>query len=120
MIAFKSTTGQIFICHQCQKIHLEFGNFTIDFIEEKQLESYYRYLLLLDGEYYTNLNEHSAYQRKIMVPVPGSGTKLLFTLNELDEIRQLIRNFLNRRQTEMIRITRIEFDFKTFTPKHLN
>lgn len=120
MIAFKTTAGQIFICSHCRKIHLEFGNFTIDFAQEKQLESYYKYLLLLDGEYYTNLNRQSGYRRKIMVPVPGGETKLLFTLNELTEIRQLIRDFLNRHQNEMVRITRIEFDFNTFTPQHLN
>jgi hypothetical protein len=120
MIVFRSTNGQIFICSQCRKIHLEFGNFTIDFAEETQLVNFQNHLKKLDGQYYTDLNQQSAYRRKIMVPIPGSGMKMLFTLNELDEIRQLISRFLNRHKRELVQISRIEFDFNTFTPKHLN
>jgi hypothetical protein len=74
----------------------------------------------VDGLYYEELNKHSAYQRKIMVPVPDTQMKMLFTSDELNEIRTLISGFIGRNKNELVSVTRIEFDFSTFTPKHLN
>jgi hypothetical protein len=120
MILHSSKNGQIFICNRCHKIHLEFGNFTFDFSFEVRLKNFLEHLEEVDGAYYEELNRQSTYQRKIMIPVPETRMKMLFTLNELNEIRQLIRGFIGRNVTELIRVTRIEFDFNTFTPKHLN
>lgn len=120
MILHNSKNGQIFICNQCRKIHLEFGNFTFDFSSQVHLKSFLEHLEVVDGAYYEELNRQSAYQRKIMIPVPETRMKLLFTLNELDEIRHLIRRFIGSAKNELISVTRIEVDFNTFTPKHLN
>jgi hypothetical protein len=120
MIVYSSTFGQIFICSQCRKIHLEFGNFSIDFLNEGQLENFCKQLQQIDGRYYADLNKRSLYKRKIMVPIPTSTTKMLFTLEELDEIKALCRNFLNRNQAEMVKVTRIEVDFNTLSFQHLN
>ncbi len=120
MVIVKSTIGQIFICSQCRKIHLEFGNFTIDFLDEDQLNSFYKHLKQIDGQYYADINQHSAYIRKIMVPIPNSGIKVLFTLEELSEIKLLCEKFLSRNQRELVQVTRIEFDFNTLTFQHLN
>lgn len=120
MILYCSKNGQIFICNQCRKIHLEFGNFTFDFSSRSQLKNFLEHLEQVDGSYYQELNRQSAYQRKIMIPVPEARMKLLFTLNELEEIRHLIRRFIGSAKNELISVTRIEVDFNTFTPKHLN
>jgi hypothetical protein len=120
MILRSSANGQIFVCTQCQKIHLEFGNFSYDFTSETKLNNFLGYLELLDGLHYEGLNKSSAYRRKVMVPIPETGMKILFTSGGLDEIRNLIRDFMSRNKRELISVTRIEFDFSTFTPKHLN
>lgn len=120
MILRSSANGQIFVCTQCQKIHLEFGNFTLDFASETQLNNFLCHLGQVDGLYYENLNKSTSYRRKVMVPIPDSGLKILFTSGELDEIRNLIRDFVNRNKKELISVTRIEVDFRTFSPRHLN
>jgi hypothetical protein len=74
----------------------------------------------IDGLFYEHQNKASAYRRKIMVPIPEIGLKLLFTSGELDEIMNLIRDFTNRNRKELVSITRIEVDFRTFSPRHLN
>lgn len=115
-----NTTGQIFVCNQCRKIHLEFGNFTCDFTSETKLNDFLSYLEHIDGQHYEKLNRSSGYRRKIMVPIPDTGIKMLFTSNELEEIRNLIRSYTGRKRKELINITRIEVDFRTFSPQHLN
>ena len=55
-----------------------------------------------------------------MVPIPNSGIKVLFTLEELSEIKLLCEKFLSRNQRELVQVTRIEFDFNTLTFQHLN
>lgn len=120
MIFRKCENGQIFICNKCQKIHLEFGNFTFDFTSEIKLRDFLENLEQIDGSYYEALNKPSAYVRKIIVPVPNSSLKILFTSEELHEIRNLIRGFMGRNKKELVTITRIEFDFNAFAPKHLN
>ncbi len=120
MILHSSANGQIFTCNQCQKIHLEFGNFSYDFSSEMKMNHFLSHLEQIDGLFYEHQNKVSVYRRKIMVPIPDSGLKLLFTSGELDEIKSLIRNFINRNKNELISVTRIEVDFGTFSPRHLN
>lgn len=120
MILHSSANGQIFVCNQCKKIHLEFGNFSYDFTSETKLNDFLSYLEQLNGLHYEGLNKSSAYRRKVMVPIPDTSLKMLFTSGELDEIRNLIRDFINRNKKELISITRIEVDFGTFSPRHLN
>lgn len=120
MILHSSRNGQIFICNHCQKIHLEFGNFTFDFSSQDQLKNFLSHLKQIDGSYYEERNKYSAYYRKIMVPVPETRMKMLFTLNELNEIKDLIGGFIGPNKKELVTISRMEVDFQTFTPKHLN
>ena len=120
MIIRSSATGQIFVCNQCRKIHLEFGNFSYDFTSETTLNDFLSYLERIDGQHYEELNKTTGYCRKIMVPIPGTGIKMLFTSNELEEIRNLIKSYTGRKRKELINITRIEVDFRTFSPQHLN
>jgi hypothetical protein len=120
MIIRSSTTGQIFVCNQCRKIHLEFGNFSYDFTSETKLNDFLNHLEQIDGLYYEELNKSSGYRRKILVPIPDTEIKILFTSNELEEIRNLIRSFTGRKRKELMNITRIEVDFRTFSPQHLN
>ncbi len=120
MIIRSSTTGQIFVCNQCRKIHLEFGNFSCDFTSETKLNDFLNHLEQIDGQHYEELNKSSNYRRKIMIPIPGTNIKIQLTSNELDEIRNLIRSYTNRKRKELINITRIEVDFRTFSPQHLN
>jgi hypothetical protein len=120
MILRSSANGQIFVCNQCQKIHLEFGTFSCDFPSEIKLNNFLGYLEQLNGLQYENLNQSSAYRRKIMVPIPDTGFKVLFTSGELDEIRSLLRAFIGRHKKELISVRKIEVDFRTFSPRHLN
>ena len=87
-ISCSSIHGQIFICDTCQMIHLEFGHFSIDFNEEK-LKRFLNHLENIDGRFIEVENRLNRYRRKILVAMPHFHLKLMFTNDELREIRSL-------------------------------
>ena len=96
LASIQSANGQIFLCDKCDKIHVEFNGIGIDFTNQFHLQAFYRYLKSIDGEYYEKKNRNKTYRRKIIIPLPDSKGKLLFTNGELIEFRQLIFNFLGK------------------------
>ena len=94
LASLQSANGQIFLCDKCDKIHIEFNGIGVDFSNQFHLQAFYRYLKSIDGEYFETKNRSKQYRRKILIPMPDSKCKLLLTNGELNEFRQLIRNFM--------------------------
>lgn len=116
MISCNTKNGQIFICSHCQKIHLEFGNFTIDFPTLSHLKKFAQHLNDIDGQYYETRNQQTAYRRKIIIPMPGSDLKMIFTNAEIEELCSLLRSFITRQS----RTIAAKFDFSNLIQEHLN
>lgn len=96
LASFQSANGQIFLCDKCDKVHVEFNGIGIDFANQFHLQAFYRYLKSIDGAYYEEKNREKQYRRKIVIPLPESKGKMLFTNGELMEFRQLIFSFLEK------------------------
>ncbi len=120
MNRYHSTNGQIFVCQQCQKIHLELSNFAIDFSSTERLELFLKFLLGIDGKLVEEINQKSVYRRKIMVQMPGSEMKMLFTLDEFDEVRNLISSFLYQKRKKKSSAVLVKIGEKSLENSYLN
>lgn len=85
----ESPEGQVFFCTCCQTFHLEFGNVHISLLIE-QLAEFWEWLHSLDPLQIEEVNRHSQYRRKIMIPVTGTNTSFLLTARELLKLRGLL------------------------------
>lgn len=100
----QTANGQIFVCPICSKIHLEFGNIAADFCRENKLRDFSQYLHALDARLITQMNQTSAYRRKVMIAFPETGMKLVLSVPKLDELKQLISSFLCRNNMAEFRV----------------
>jgi hypothetical protein len=116
----KSVNGQIFICSKCQKIHVEFGSMAIDYNDSSQLTAFLNYIDEIDSEFWAHRNRTSRYRRKIMIRIPGAEVKMLFTAEELVEIKSLYRNFLSMTLAEAVTVKKPVFDLQNFVAQQLN
>lgn len=98
MPAQQSINGQIYMCSSCSKIHLEFLSTGIDFESEKVLYDFYTFLEQIDARFYELKNIHLEYRRKVIIPFPQTAIKMLLTAEEVDDLRRLIYNYLNKRK----------------------
>ncbi len=92
----ETLNGKIFICPNCNKIHLEFGNFGIDFKTEQNLQEMLKYLLEVKSMKAELADQDNPYRRKIIIPFQHTNIKALLNSEELDELCYLIRSFLNQ------------------------
>ena len=104
----RSINGQIFVCTFCEKIHLEFGHFSIDFTSQSRLEKFLSYLDEINGKLIEQKSASTSYQRKISVPMAGLGLKLQLSNMELLELKGLVRAFLQQKSTGKIALSGFE------------
>ncbi|MCL3779781.1 hypothetical protein EMN47_05185 [Prolixibacteraceae bacterium JC049] len=88
-------TIKTFYCNSCNKVHLEFNNLGIDFVDEDELVEFSNYLKAIDSEYYYHLNEYSEYHRKIIIPINKKGLKILLNKEEINILIGAINDFVN-------------------------
>lgn len=92
----ETLNGKIFICENCNKIHLEFGTFGIDFIDEEQLNEMLTFLKGIKAMKLDRDADDSPYRRKIIIPFQNTNIKTLLNAEELAELCDLITSFLNQ------------------------
>jgi hypothetical protein len=81
--------GKVFICNQCDAIHIEFKNLNFNF-SQSQYDSFANYLSKIDGESWERKNKDSKFNRKIIIPLGNSGANMLLSNDELLELRALL------------------------------
>ncbi|MDR2805262.1 MAG: hypothetical protein LBB85_06395 [Dysgonamonadaceae bacterium] len=86
---------RIYKCKACEKIHLEAGNALIHFSSRERLSKYLDYLESVDASCYASLNRKKGLTKDIFLPVDGSTVNLAFSLDEFEEIKKVIRNYLS-------------------------
>lgn len=89
-----SKNGQLFICSSCRKIHLEFGNLAIDFHSNTKLKELLNFLNTVHANHFENEVLSNNSRRQILVPFTNSSIKLLLSDEEISELTNLIRAFL--------------------------
>ena len=85
----ETENGLLFSCNSCQLIHLEFKNLNFNFTK-KQLSSFDKYLNNLNADSFENINHHSPFKRKIVIPTSEDGFNFLLNKEELTELKSLI------------------------------
>lgn len=86
---------RIFTCSNCSKIHLEIGNTQIHFKALPDLKKYLETLDSIDATYYEAINRKKGLARVIILPLDTSGAVHIgFTMQEFDELKAIIRNYL--------------------------
>lgn len=95
----KTPNGKLIFCKNCGLYHLEFGNLYFNFTEE-ELQTFRKYVNSIDGEYYNTRNQHSSNNRKIMLPTKLKGIHLAMHLEELNELKMLLRLYVPKKLFE--------------------
>ena len=85
----RSENGRVFICPNCEKIHIEFFNFLFSFNEE-EYGYFKRCFEQIDGCYYERVNSDIAYKRKIIVPIGHKNASMMLNGKELQELQCLL------------------------------
>ncbi len=86
----QTKNGRIFICPNCEKIHVEFNNFIFTFNKD-EFQYFQRCFARMDGCYYEALNASTVYSRKIIVPIGHKNASMLLNARELKELQVLLR-----------------------------
>jgi len=87
----QSKNGRIFICPNCEKIHIEFFNFLFSFNEE-EFDYFKKCFERMDGCYYERANSGLNYTRKIIVPIGHRNASMMLNRKELEELQDLLAN----------------------------
>ncbi len=111
----ESKNGKVFTCNNCNKIHLEFGNFSIDFENVKSLQTALDGLKrILESEIIPNIST-LPQDYKIMIPMTDGSCKFILTVHQLHELTRLIMGFI--RQTTHLELVPGQ---KNIPPRLLN
>ncbi len=88
------SNGRVFVCGNCDKIHIEFYNFLYSFNEEEYCFFKSR-IEQIDGCYYESQNAQLSYKRKIVVPLGHRNVSMLLNQSELEELQLLLSQRCN-------------------------
>lgn len=91
----ESANGQLFFCHDCKQIHLEFNGIRLDFPKFNLLMAFYDYLDSMNVSKIEKSNKSTQFRRKITVLFPKTNIKLLLSHDEFVELKQLLRSFIS-------------------------
>ncbi|MCU4154384.1 hypothetical protein J1N10_00220 [Carboxylicivirga sp. A043] len=86
----QTPNGRVFICPNCEKIHIEFHNFLFSFNKE-EFQYFQRCFARMDGCYYEALNSDIVYSRKIIVPIGHKNASMMLNGRELKELQRLLK-----------------------------
>ncbi len=87
----QTKNGRVFICSDCDKIHIEFYHFLFSFDEEAYI-FFQEKISEIDGCYFEYVNANVSYRRKIIVPLGHRNVSMLLNQKELEELQLLLSN----------------------------
>lgn len=93
----ETKNGRVFICPDCNKIHVEFNNLVFNF-NDREYKHFSNYIKSLNGQFWEYLNLNTYYKRKIFIPVGHKSFTLLFNNSELQEMQNLFAKKKKRKQ----------------------
>jgi len=100
-VDIKTYHGHIFTCNKCNKFHFEFNQVGIDFSKLDTLKEFSKYLYDIDSDYILKHNDENNFIRKIHIPISGTSLKLMLDTKDLDELRILVKSFIEEYQREL-------------------
>ena len=104
----ETSNGKLVFCTNCNLYHLEFGNLYFNF-NESELQIFRKYVNSIDGDYYNRINKHSTSKRKIKLPTKLKEIYFFIYLEELNELKKLLK--LAVRNKEYEHISPVNFNF---------
>ncbi len=91
----ESPHGQVLYCPGCRVFHLEFGNLHLALWIE-HLYELWETLGTLDAAEAERANAQARFRRKVRIPLKHSPADLLFTADEMAELRDLLGRAVDR------------------------
>ncbi len=85
----QTPNGRVFICPNCDKIHIEFHNFLFSFNDE-EYHYFKQCFAWMDGCHYESINSDIVYSRKIIVPIGHKNASMMLNRYELVELQMLL------------------------------
>ena len=93
----QTNNGKVFRCPGCNKIHIEYKNLNFNF-NDKEYRDFANYFKGLDGQYWEDINYHTPYRRKIIVPIGHKNVNILLNNTELQELKKLFSKPIVKKQ----------------------
>lgn len=90
----QTKNGRVYICNQCQKVHLEFQNVGFKF-SQNHWNEFVKYISEIDGEDIENRNRFLDDEKKIHIPIMNDGFKLRLDQKDLSELKYLVNKKIN-------------------------
>ena len=90
-----STFGQVLYCPGCRVFHIEFGNLHLSMYIERVVDLW-ESLQTMNPAYYEEANRANLYRRKIMIPISDTTLNMLFSAEELHDLRDLLERAIDR------------------------
>ena len=84
----KVKSGELSMCKRCNVYHLSFNNLFFEFTTE-ELNSFKKYLFLLEIDYWEHKYDCSKIKRKIPIPSMQQNLFLMFNRQEIEELKSL-------------------------------
>ncbi len=112
-LIYKTKNGKLFKCNECQKFHLEFKNLNFNFSTE-QLEKFAEYIKGINGKKWENINKNSTFERKIIIPIGHKTLRVLFNVEELLELKELLSPSNRISPNLSQKITACQIDFTAY------
>ncbi|NMH87398.1 DUF6686 family protein [Flavivirga algicola] len=82
-------SGELSICCQCYRYHLEFNNIYLEF-NRKEFEQFKAYILGIEMDYWEHKHAFAKVKRKIPVPSMQQNLILMFKRQEILELQALL------------------------------
>ncbi len=104
----KVRSGELSICCQCHIYHLEFNNIYLEF-NENEFEQFKNYILNIEMAYWEEKYAYAKVKRKIPIPSLQKNLVLMFKREEINELKTLVANALNKTKLPWLKIDDIDY-----------
>jgi len=102
----KTKNGKVFICSNCNEIHIEYKNFNFN---ENEYKYFSNYFLKLWSEEWEHKNKYTFYNRKIIIPIGHKNFNMILNSEELIELKQLLGSKTYQNQFQFINTSFMNF-----------
>ncbi len=98
-------SGELSVCVNCKIYHLEFNNLYFEF-DYKQFAQFKAYLNTIDAQFWECKYAQSTFKRKIPIPSVQPNLVLMFSRQEIEELKTL---FFRRQGRTLLDVDDIDY-----------